>query len=99
MTDLPEFQTVRLALLILFTAAFFLYGWNIGRMWAGRSRPARLLAVGLLGVLGYVTAGQIKAAAYGVPVDGLTHVGIASAVAVIVALVWLQHGSRRHGGA
>lgn len=99
MLDLPEFQTARLALLALFTVAFWLYAWNVGRMWVDRSRAANLLAVGLLMVIGYVTAGQIKAAAYAVPVDWLSHVGAAAAGAVIVALVLLQRGGRKHEGA
>lgn len=99
MTDVPEFQAARLALLILFTVTFWLYGWNVGRMWKSRGRAANLLAVGLLALIGYVTAGQIKAAAYAVPVDWLSHVGAAAAGVVIVALVLLQRGGRKHEGA
>ncbi len=99
MNELPTFEVMRLAMLLLFLAAFGLYAWNIGRMWAVRSGGSRLLSGGLLAVLGYVTIGQIKAAAYGVPVDWITYVGAASAAVVIVALVLLQLGGHKHEGA
>lgn len=89
----------RLVLLVLFLVAFLLYCWNLGRMWSGRTHAANMLAVGFLAVLGYATGGQIKAAAYNVPVDGLTYFGSAAALTVIVALALLQLGGRRHEGA
>lgn len=90
---------MRIAMLLLFLIAFLLYCWNFGRMWHGRSRASNLLAVGFLAVLIYVTGGQIKAAAYNLPVDALTYFGGAAALTVIVALVLLQLGGRRHGEA
>lgn len=100
MTDaLAMFEWQRLAMLVLFLVAFLLYCWNVGRMWQARSRPANLLAVGFLAALAYLTAGQIKAAAYSVPVDALTYFGGVSALTIIVALVLLQLGGRRHEGA
>lgn len=97
--EVPTFEPMRLVLLGLFTTAFWLYAWNIGRMWSSRGRAARLLAGGILGLIGYVTAGQIKAAAYGLPVDALTYYGAAVAFLLILALVLLQLGGRKHEGA
>ena len=99
MTDLTTFEPVRLVVLALFTIAFWLYAWNIGRMWRARRWAANLLATGLLGVLGHVSLGQIKAAAYGLPADWITYVGGIAAAVVILALVLLQLGGVKHGEA
>lgn len=94
-----EVDWERIVLLLLFLAAFFLYGWNVLRMWADRTRSSNALASGLQIVIGYVTLGQIKAGAYDLPIDWVSYVGAVGSAVVIAALIVLQLGGRKRGAA
>lgn len=75
-------------------AALLLSGSYFGSIWPERGKPAKVVIVGLVGVLIYVFAGQVKAFNYGIPFDAVSFFGSAAYAVLLAGFVWYLRRER-----
>jgi hypothetical protein len=79
-----ELLSLRGLLFVEGIAATLIYGWIVGTKFVDHGWSYRVTAVGFFGILGYVSAVQVKAYKRHSPFDGFSWLGLIALTVVLV---------------